>query len=75
MTMVVDRNMEEQAKVIFNGNLKTLSNLLNSAFVGVRTVKVLVMQFTEAHTTPSFVRSKCVLSSIYFLLIAWDSGV
>jgi hypothetical protein len=33
--MVVDRNMWEQVKVIFNVNFKTLSSLINSAFVGV----------------------------------------
>jgi len=31
--MVVDRNMLEQAKVIFNVNFKTLSSLMKSAFV------------------------------------------
>jgi len=33
--MVVDRNMWEQVKVIFNVNFKTLSSVIKSAFVGV----------------------------------------
>jgi len=36
--MVVDRNMLEKVKVIFNVNFKTLSNLIKSAFVGVWTL-------------------------------------
>jgi len=32
--MVLDRNMYEQVKVIFNVNFKTLSSLIKSAFVG-----------------------------------------
>ena len=33
--MVVDRNMKEQVKVIFNVNFKNLSSLIKSEFVGV----------------------------------------
>ena len=33
--MVVDRNMWEQVKVIFNVNFKILSSLIKGAFVGV----------------------------------------
>ena len=32
--MIVDRNTQEQAKVIFNVNFKTLSSLIKSAFDG-----------------------------------------
>jgi len=39
--MVIDRNKEEQAKVIFNVNFKTLSRLIKSAFVGERTLYVI----------------------------------
>ena len=36
--MVVDRNMQEQVKVIFNVNFKILSILIKVAFVGERTL-------------------------------------
>jgi len=36
--MVLDRNMLEQVKMIFNVNFKTLSSLIKSAFVGVWTL-------------------------------------
>jgi len=36
--MVVDRNMYEQVKLIFNVKFKTSSNLTKSAFVGVWTL-------------------------------------
>jgi len=35
---VVDRNTQEQAKVIFNVNFKTFSTLIKNAFVGERTL-------------------------------------
>ena len=38
---VVDRNMQEQIKVIFNENFKTLSSLIKSASVGVLTLYIL----------------------------------
>jgi len=38
--MVVDRNVQEQVKVIFNVNFKNLSSLIKSAFVGVWTLEI-----------------------------------
>ena len=38
--MVVDRSMQEQAKVIFSVNFKTLSILIKIEFVGERTLYI-----------------------------------
>jgi len=45
--MVVDRNLKEQVKVIFNVNFKTLSSLIKNAFVGVWTLWILNARYDD----------------------------
>jgi hypothetical protein len=61
--MVIDQNMWEQVKVIFNVNFETLSSLIKSAFFGVWTLWLTYYL--------SFSSQNCFCRSIHYIMFSF----